>query len=83
MKWVLAVVLFLLGCVGLVYLGYLQGQTVYVAGHDTGYEEGYKQGYKDALYKRPVSDELEIVCAGLWIGQETLKHQKRELRGGR
>ena len=76
MKWVLAVVvLFLLGCVGLVYLGYLQGREAYVAGYD--------QGYKDALYKRPVSDELEIVCAGLWIGQETLKHQKRESRGER
>ena len=29
----------------------------------------YQQGYKDALYKRPASDELELVCAGLWLSQ--------------
>ena len=28
--------------------------------------------------KRPVSDELEFVCAGLWVGKEDLKYQKRE-----
>ena len=40
----------------------------------------YKQGYKDALYKRPVSEELDMVCAGLWIGQENLKYQQREMK---
>ena len=29
----------------------------------------YQQGWKDALYKRPASDDLEIVCAGLWLSQ--------------
>lgn len=29
----------------------------------------YQQGYKDALYKRPASDDLEAVCAGLWLSQ--------------
>ena len=38
----------------------------------------YEQGYKDALYKRPVSHDLEMVCAGLWIGQENAKYQKRD-----
>ena len=42
------------------------------------YESGYKDGYREALYKRPVSDELEFVCAGLWVGKEDLKYQKRE-----
>lgn len=32
-------------------------------------EAAYKQGYKDALYKRPASDDLELVCAGLWLSQ--------------
>lgn len=32
-------------------------------------DAAYQQGYKDALYKRPASDELEIVCAGLWLSQ--------------
>ena len=40
----------------------------------------YKQGYKDALYKRPVSEELDMVCAGLWVGQEDLKYQQREMQ---
>lgn len=41
-------------------------------------DSAYKQGYKDALYKRPVSNDLEMVCAGLWIGKENLKYQQRE-----
>lgn len=32
-------------------------------------EGAYQQGYKDALYKRPASDDLETVCAGLWLSQ--------------
>jgi len=40
----------------------------------------YQQGYKDALYKRPVSEELDMVCAGLWIGKEDLKYQQREMQ---
>lgn len=75
MKWVLAIALFLLGCAGLVYLGYLHGRQVYVA--------GYNQGYAEALYKRPVSDELEYVCAGLWVGEETRKYQERNPSGKR
>ena len=32
-------------------------------------DTAYQQGYKDALYKRPASDDLELVCAGLWLSQ--------------
>jgi hypothetical protein len=38
------------------------------------YEQGFNNGWKDALYKRPVSDELEMVCLGLWTA--TLPEQK-------
>lgn len=31
--------------------------------------KAYQQGWKDALYKRPASDDLELVCAGLWLSQ--------------
>jgi hypothetical protein len=41
-------------------------------------DSAYKQGYKDALYKRPVSNDLEMVCAGLWAGQEDAKYQQRD-----
>ena len=38
------------------------------------YERGYNIGWKEALYKRPVSNELEMVCLGLWTA--TLPEQK-------
>lgn len=31
------------------------------------YELGYDAGWKAALYQRPVSEELEMVCLGLWM----------------
>ena len=39
-------------------------------------DAAYQQGYKDALYKRPVSNDLEMVCAGLWIGEQHKKYEK-------
>ena len=33
---------------------------------------------KKRYTKRPVSDELEFVCAGLWVNKENEKYQKRE-----
>jgi hydrogenase/urease accessory protein HupE len=38
------------------------------------YEQGFKDGWKSALYDRPVHDELEMVCVGLWTA--TLPEQK-------
>ena len=38
------------------------------------YEQGFKDGWKDALYGRPVAEELEMVCLGLWTA--TLPEQK-------
>lgn len=49
-------------------------------GIQTAEAKAYKQGYKDALYKRPVSEELDMVCAGLWMGKEDLKYQQREMK---
>jgi hypothetical protein len=31
------------------------------------YEVGYDAGWKAALYTRPVHEELEMVCLGLWM----------------
>ena len=45
-------------------------------------DASYKQGYKDALYKRPVSDDLELVCAGLWVGEQNKKYQQLEAKRG-
>ena len=43
-------------------------------------DTAYKQGYKDALYKRPVSDDLEMVCAGIWVGRENEKYIAKEMK---
>lgn len=38
------------------------------------YERGFNDGKKYALYHRPVIDELEMVCLGLWTA--TLPERK-------
>jgi hypothetical protein len=42
------------------------------------YDSGFKQGWHDALHKRPVNEELELVCAGLWIGNEAKKYWEKQ-----
>lgn len=37
----------------------------------------YENGYRDALYKRPVSHDLEMVCLGLWVAEQTAELEKR------
>lgn len=39
------------------------------------YDRGFSDGWKEALYTRPVSNELEMVCLGLWFG--SLAEQKQ------
>jgi hypothetical protein len=39
------------------------------------YEQGFKDGWRSALYDRPVHEELEMVCVGLWTA--TLPEQKQ------
>ena len=43
-----------------------------------GIDHGIKQGRKEALTTSPVSDELELVCAGLWVGEQNKKVHKKE-----
>ena len=40
---------------------------------DDKYEQGYKEGMKSALKTNPPSEELEITCAGLWVGEQNKK----------
>lgn len=44
---------------------------------DTRYEEGLSEGRRTALNTNPVSEELELVCAGLWVGEQAKKHTER------
>ena len=41
------------------------------------YEVGFDAGWKSALYDRPVNEELEMVCLGLWMA--ALPEQKEKL----
>ena len=43
---------------------------------DQRYAEGLAEGRRTALHTTPVSDELELVCAGLWVGEQAKKQQK-------
>lgn len=44
---------------------------------DDKYEQGYADGLKSALKTNPPSDELEMVCAGLWVGEQNKKYGGR------
>jgi hydrogenase/urease accessory protein HupE len=57
-----------LAMLGCLMLGIWHGNSLGEAKAILEYELGYEAGKKDALYARPVSEELEMVCVGLWIG---------------
>lgn len=42
------------------------------------YEQGYADGIKNALKNNPPSQELELVCAGLWVGEQNKKYWSKE-----
>ena len=55
--------------------------TVYLMidfGLEKQYERGYLAGHKAALITDPVSEDLEIVCASLWVGQQNKKVWEKE-----
>jgi hypothetical protein len=37
------------------------------------YQLGYQEGVKTALKTNPPSEELELACAGLWVGEQNKK----------
>jgi hypothetical protein len=45
---------------------------------DQRYAEGVAEGRRTALHTSPVSEELEMVCAGLWVGDQAKKAQAKE-----
>lgn len=49
----------------------------------TAYKKGKKQGWEEALNTSPVHEELELVCAGLWIGEQNKKYWEKEKRNAR
>ena len=47
---------------------------------DQEYAKGVAEGRRTALHTSPVSEELEMVCAGLWVGEQAKKQYKKEMR---
>jgi hypothetical protein len=52
--------------------------TAFKDGYERGRSDGFKEGYRNALYARPVSDDLELVCVGLWMNEQNKIHGERE-----
>lgn len=51
---------------------------------DSAFERQYKAGVREgkatALKTNPPSEELEMVCAGLWVGEQNKKAHKKNAR---
>ena len=60
--WVTAVVMFLIA---------------FFAGEQIGIQKGKAQTTKEVLRTNPPSEELEMVCAGLWIGEQNKKYWEK------
>jgi len=42
-----------------------------------GIDHGIKQGKREALSLNPVSEDLEMICAGLWVGEQNKKYREK------
>lgn len=56
--------------VGCLAVGVWHGESLGNAKAIMEYELGYDAGARNALYARPVSEELEMVCLGLWVAAQ-------------
>ena len=45
---------------------------------DRQYNRGFAEGRGIALKTNPPSEELEMVCAGLWVGEQNKKAWKKD-----
>lgn len=48
------------------------------AAYHHGYDKGHAIATKAALSTDPVSEELELICAGLWIGEQNKKYVEKD-----
>jgi hypothetical protein len=49
-------------------------------GWSGGYANGVEEGRKNALKINPPSDEMELACAALWIGEQSKRWYERQGR---
>ena len=45
---------------------------------DKAHAEGFSVGMRYALKSDPPSEQLEMVCAGLWVGEQNKKAWKKQ-----
>ena len=60
-------------------IGVQHGKSLGEAKAIVEYELGFDAGWKSALYDRPVNEELEMVCLGLWMAslpEQRVAHAK-------
>ena len=50
---------------------------------DKAHAEGFRVGMNYALKSDPPSEQLEMVCAGLWVGEQNKKYFEKERRSAR
>lgn len=44
---------------------------------DKAHAEGFRVGMNYALKSNPPSEELEMVCAGLWVGEQNKRQYQK------
>ena len=66
----------------LIFLGTILGLAYFLFDNalDRQYNRGFAEGRGTALKTNPPSEELEMVCAGLWIGEQNKKMDKKNAR---
>ena len=48
--------------------------------YEDKYLAGYQAGMKEALKTNPPSEELEMTCAGLWVGEQNRRQWQKDAR---
>ena len=63
----------------IIFLGAILGLAYFLFDNalDRQYNRGFVEGRGMALKTNPPSEELEMVCAGLWIGEQNKKYGKK------
>ena len=52
--------------------------SISTASFQLGNKTGIAEGKSQALKINPPSDELEMVCAGLWVGEQNKKYVEKD-----
>ena len=63
-------------------LGFLIAAVWLLVDHriDKAHAEGFRVGMNYALKSNPPSEELEMVCAGLWVGEQNKRQYQKGLK---